>query len=159
MAKKKSFKKAFLITFMFLLIVFVHIQVTKPKVSEISLDGFSGRVFEGSKVMPGTFTIEKPFSEALKWGGDAILSYRESVVYKGSKVSVWKPDEKTTGVFLYAEKSFGNFYYFAVFSYENGKIVARPFVNPLTLTLVVVFSALIFLVVSLGSNLYSKKLD
>lgn len=62
---------------------------------------FSGTMYESSQVQPGTFTIIKPWSEAEKWGKDAILSYK--VLDNGVKCTAWTPNPNTPGTFFKSE--------------------------------------------------------
>ncbi len=81
------------------LVTIIMWQLSAIKTEKIDLDltQFSGRIISAEEIRPGTFTIKVPLSEALKFGENAILSYgREGV-------KIWKPDNFTSGVFLYSD--------------------------------------------------------
>jgi len=76
-----------------------YITINKPPEVKISIAEFGGRVFDQGEIRPGTFTIEQPFNEAIKWGEDAIMHVDQNAI------EIWKPDKTTEGVFLYSKQT------------------------------------------------------
>lgn len=66
----------------------------------LSIPDFEGRVLPYWQVNPGTFTIRRPFDEALGWGKDSIMAFGFRTV------RIWRPDPETSSVFQYSAKSF-----------------------------------------------------
>ncbi|PIZ11067.1 hypothetical protein COY54_00890 [Candidatus Falkowbacteria bacterium CG_4_10_14_0_8_um_filter_41_36] len=79
-----------------ILITFEINSKSKSETFRLDISQFSGRIIPADKIKPGTFTINVPISEALQYGKDAILSYGEE------GIKIWKPDDSTSGVFLYS---------------------------------------------------------
>jgi len=71
-------------------------MASKPKTVVLDLSKFSGRIFREGEIKPGTFTVDAPLEEAVRWGSDAILSYGQN------GVKIWRPDHATMGVFQYS---------------------------------------------------------
>ena len=103
------------------LVIFLFI-FNHPGTQKFDLSKFSGRIFHESEIKPGTFTIDVPFKKTLTWGKDAILSYGK----KGAKI--WKPDNFTSGIFLFScvgqgINDFGFYWYDS--SIKNSKLIIQ----------------------------------
>lgn len=119
---KKSTKENALVTILCIVLfslVFVGVRDTVRRSEKIrstetiDLSEFGGRVYEAKKVHPGTFTLFIPFSDALKFGNDAILSYSDEVI------QIWKPDSLVKDVFLHSAKyAVEDDRYYAKISYD-----------------------------------------
>ncbi len=146
----KAFKNSFICSIVvFLVLVFCTIYF-KPGVKEFSLSNFSGRILNESVVMPGTFTINVPFEEALRWGEDAILSFGES------GVELWKSDDFISGVFLcsfYGQASSAVYRYKVVIEDDIMTIsscISKGFIGSVFILSGIIF--FIFLVLLLGNT-------
>ncbi len=92
------------VSFCLLMMIFVTFQKAPDRIP-IDLHDFSGRIFSAHEVKPGTFTVEKDFSEVYHWGDDAIITYQKKGSLGNIYLRAWRPDPQTVNVFQYAEKT------------------------------------------------------
>ena len=129
----------------------------RPEDSVVNLSEFSGRIFHKGEIKPGTFTINVPLTEALKWGEDAILSY------DNNGIEIWKPDYKTPGVFQYSQASakhlWGNKLGFRYdIQLKEKLLIAKPHLDEAGWGFPLLFPLLTFIfMLSIGDSRFTKK--
>lgn len=141
----------------FLLIIFlVSNEKMGPAPIEIPLPIiFSGRIFAGQEIKPGTFTIWKDFGEISHWGSKSILSF--NLEEDGIVFSAWNPDI-TPGIFEYSEKkilvSFGKGILFSCGKVERIGNILKIYPAFSTIVFLILFiSGIILCFLSFVSNI------
>lgn len=149
---KKRIIKIILILICFFFVLYIFTGGLSPQAERIDISQFKGRILPAYKINPGTFTLTIPFSEALISGEDAILSYSEQGII------IWKPDKRTSGIFLSAKKHPSSSSYYYEVNINNNEIIVSEKIHISTyfFSLLVTILIILFIIVIRKINLKKK---